>query len=215
MKIKDYYLRARDFYYYLITVFYMIRYHGKIIVGYNSRVKSIKIVGVGGVFIGNNSIVDNCKFIFEKGNNTIKIGDGVKLHHVEFIERHGGRNLIVIGSKTTMGGAIQIEASEGCTVNIGEDCMFSHHIKVFTTDGHSILDNDNKRINETKGVVIKNHVWVGNTVMIMKGSIVPDGSIIGANSTVTSSSCSQNNAIYAGNPAQLVKRNIKWVRKLI
>ena len=71
-----------------------------------------------------------------------------------------------------------------------------------------ISDEDKTRINLPKDVVIGNHVWLGNSVVIMKGVHIEDGSVIGIESIVTKDiPC---NCIAVGSPAKVIKTNIHW-----
>ena len=89
--------------------------------------------------------------------------------------------------------------------------MFSHDIYVRTTDSHSII-KENKRINPAKNIKIGNHVWIGMQSLILKGTNIPDGCIIGARSTVSASDM-ENNSIYVGQPVKLVNKGIDWNRE--
>jgi len=51
-------------------------------------------------------------------------------------------------------------------------------------------------------------------VKILKGSIVPSGSIVG-NSSLVSGCLEVKNALYAGIPCRVIKSNINWIRKII
>lgn len=125
------------------------------------------------------------------------------------IEDDGGS--IVIGKDFTMEGG-EIAATEGETVTIGEDCMFSEDIEIRNGDSHVILDKaTSKRTNYARPITIGNHVWLTAHVRVLKGSIIPDDSIVG-NSSVVSGKFTNTNAIYAGNPARLVKTGTTWDR---
>ena len=175
----------------------------------------VQVHGKGSAVIGENSYLKNCSFFFQGPNNNIIIGANVRLIGVEFIMRYGGNNSIIVGSQTTTGGTVQIEASEGTTIIIGEDCMFSHNIKLFSTDSHSIVDENGQRINFAKDITIGNHVWIGMNSIILKGSFVPNNSIISANSVYTMKKFDDANSIFAGVPARKIKNKINWKRKLI
>lgn len=156
----------------------------------------------------------NCKFFFGEGCHRVLIGDNCRIEGVEFILRNGGKNVIVIGDGSTTGGHIQMEASEGTKIILGKDCMMSHHIKIYTTDSHSILNMEGHRINPSEDIYIGNHVWIGMDVMILKGSLIGDGSIIGAKSLYSKRE-SQVNTIYGGVPAKEIKSGIHWDRRLL
>lgn len=177
-------------------------------------VKFMEILLGGGIFVGPNSRLYNCRFVFDGKNNIVEIGANTVLHNVEFIMRYGDNNVISIGDGTTTGGNIQIEASEGCTVELGKDCMLSHNIKIYTTDSHSICDMEGKRLNYAKDIHIGDHVWIGMDAMILKGSVVPEGCIIGANTTYSIQKESQKCSVFVGNPANIIKKDVVWKRQL-
>ena len=88
--------------------------------------------------------------------------------------------------------------------------MFSSGIEIWTGDAHRIYDLDTgERINEEQDVIIGNHVWVGKDVHIHKGTVIPDGCVIGAHSFVAHK-FEEPNTIIAGNPAKVIRRNIHW-----
>ena len=110
-------------------------------------------------------------------------------------------------------GGAHIVVDYGTKLTIGKDCMFSTSIAIRTTDGHVIYDNKNKKVISPKNVTIGNHVWIGADSKIMKGSVIPDGCIVGMNSTVTKA-FTQKNSTIVGTPARVAKENISWIRDI-
>lgn len=108
---------------------------------------------------------------------------------------------------------VHINAQEENTcIIIGNDCMFSNHIIVRTSDAHPIYDlNSNKRINLPQSILIGDHVWVAPDSKIMKGAEVGNGSIIGSNTLVTKPI--PQNSLAVGIPAKVIKENVKWTRE--
>ena len=51
-------------------------------------------------------------------------------------------------------------------------------------------------------------MWIGTNSIILKGVIIGDNSIIAAGSIVTKNV--PENSLVAGNPAKIIKQNIKW-----
>ena len=101
---------------------------------------------------------------------------------------------------------------EGSALRIGEDCMFSNRISIFTYDGHAVLDNISQEvINKPSDITIGNHVWLGRNSAVLKGSVISDNSIVAYNAVVNSK-IEESNVILAGIPAKIVKRNINWQR---
>lgn len=153
----------------------------------------------------------NCLLHISGNNCEIVIGRHCVLSNIElWIEDDGGK--IEIGYRTTMEGG-HIAATEGQSIIIGEDCMFSHRIEIRNGDSHAILNkNTNERINHAKPVVIGNHVWLGADVKVLKGSFVADNSIVAAAAIVTGI-CDDSNTIYGGIPARKIKEGISWTRE--
>lgn len=172
------------------------------------------LLGGGKILIGDRTHLENCSFYFEGPDNVVEIEKECNICGMDLIMRFRGHNYMKIGAGTTVGGSLEIECSEGTRLIIGEDCMFSHHIRIFTTDMHSILDNNGNRINKGKDVSIGKHSWIGMNAMVLKGSIIPDGSILGA-ASVYAGENKEPNCIYAGNPAKMVKENISWCRERV
>ena len=97
---------------------------------------------------------------------------------------------------------ITILLSEEKHIFIGNDVLFSFDIWIRNSDPHLIYSaNTKKRINPTKSVFIGDHVWIGQNALILKGTQISSGSIIGANSVVAGKRISSN-TIWAGNPVK-------------
>ena len=117
---------------------------------------------------------------------------------------------ISIGKGFTMGSG-HIAATEGKSIAIGDDCMFSDDIEIRNGDSHSICDKNGNRINHAKDVRIGNHVWLTAHVRVLKGSSIADGSVI-ANSSIVTSRLETPNAVYGGMPVSVLKSDITWKR---
>lgn len=181
-----------------------------------SFLKSTKFKIDGGdnrIIIGPKARLFDCEIIIIGSGNTLEIkGGSTIISKTSFWMQHGG-NKIIIGHDSTIEGG-HIAATERTTVLIGNDCMFSNDIEIRTGDSHSIICNETKhRVNHAKDVVIGNHVWLTAHVRVMKGSVIPDNSIVG-NSSVVTTVFDKQNAIYAGIPAKRIKENISWDRYL-
>ena len=88
--------------------------------------------------------------------------------------------------------------------------MFSNTIVVRTSDSHPIYNSQGERKNAPKDVIIGNHVWIAPSCVIMKGSVVGEGSIVASHSMVNKTF--PNNSLLAGTPARVVKENVNWTR---
>ncbi len=120
-----------------------------------------------------------------------------------------------IGKNFTILKNYRIVVASGTKILIGNDCVMSFNITMYSSDLHSIFDviteeniNSNDKIKKERKIVIGNHVWLGVSVTVLYNTQIGDGSIIGAMSLVKSKV--PNNCIAAGNPAKVIRHNIAW-----
>ena len=82
-----------------------------------------------------------------------------------------------------------------------------------TADPHLIYNIvDNQRINHSRSIYIGDHVWIGQNAMILKGSSIHSGSVIGAMSLVAGKTI-HSNSCWGGNPVRMLKENIAGPEK--
>ncbi|MFK5937577.1 MAG: acyltransferase [Sulfurimonas sp.] len=94
-------------------------------------------------------------------------------------------------------------------ISIGDDVMIAWQSIIMDTDQHEIHDKDDKHINEDKEIIIGKNVWIGARSFILKNTIIPNGSIVGANTTVTKQ-FEEESTIIGGNPARILKEEVSW-----
>ena len=103
-------------------------------------------------------------------DNVVEIGDNCWFHGLNNnIYITGNGNRVTIGRCTTFDQDVLIVVCEGTSVDLGEDCMFSAHVTLRTSDQHPIYDSGDYRINHASDIVIGPHVWLGTKLEIMKG----------------------------------------------
>ena len=187
----------------------------------NSIKKVVKkrIVGLGIKIKGNNNEIvintpykfNNCSITIEGNNAVINIGESTILNNTSLYAVNDTQ--INIGKNTTTNGGRIDCVSRNSKINIGEDCMFSWDIHIMSGDYHIITPPDaEKIINKGYFCNIGNHVWLGCETTICKNVEIADNCIVGTHSVVTKS-CKEENAVLAGNPAKIVKKNLEWQRK--
>ena len=105
---------------------------------------------------------------------------------------------------------INAESSIVCrkSVIFGKNCLVSWDCMIMDTDFHKIYQ-EGEQINADKPVLIGDHVWIGMKCCLLKGSCLPEGSIVAAGAIITKS-FSKKHCIYGGNPAKVIKENVKW-----
>ena len=167
---------------------------------------------------GNSIVIESggelsgCDIIFYGNNCVLHIGRNVVIHDNHFwFEDEGGK--IILGDNTSTESGCKFASCEGKRVVIGKDCMLSHDIDIRNTDSHSILNEKGERINPSADIILGDHVWVGIRSTILKGSFIPSGCVVAAQSMVTSSSKAEKNSLMAGIPAKVIKTNVFWDRK--
>lgn len=104
-----------------------------------------------------------------------------------------------VGHDFHVGPRTKIMCSHGIT--IGKRARISWESQIFDTDFHFIV-RDNAVSNNKKKISIGDFCWIGNRVSIMKGSILPNYSVIASNSVVNKdySQYGEEN-LFAGLPA--------------
>ena len=91
--------------------------------------------------------------------------------------------------------------------------MFSWGIEIWGGDGHPTFDTaSGRRINSfTQPLRIGDHTWIGKGAMIHKNARIPPNTIVAHSAVVTRKFCDEFTVI-AGNPAKVVKENVRWER---
>ena len=162
------------------------------------------------VIVDKNCQLNNLKIHIQGNDNLLVLNESVKFNGLFWLT--GNKGKIEIGAGTTTEYNVMLQISEdNLSIQVGEDCMFSSNILVWTQDWHHIYDLEGNLINESKSVIIKDHVWIGYDSKILKGVTIGSNNIIGAGAVVTKS-YEEENVVIAGNPGRIVKRDITWKR---
>ena len=164
--------------------------------------------GVGNIVkIPTATYCDNLVVIIKGNNNLLTIGEKCIFKKKNEIYIEGDGNKIIIGDNVTFDQNVGLVCCEGTELSIGSDCIFANGVRVRTSDQHAIY-NEEQRINHAKNVKIGKHVWLGASVIVMKGADIGDGAVVGIDSMVFGTVPS--NSVVVGKPARLVKTNIYW-----
>ncbi|MDX9664225.1 acyltransferase [Pseudomonas sp. P5_152] len=144
------------------------------------------------------------------GNHGVFDIDPRRIGDLRVLIKNGGK--VRIGKDTSIEGAY-ILADNGREVTVGRDCMLSYNVQIRTTDAHGIYSVETgERLNPAGNVSINDHVWVGQSALISKGTKIGRNSIVGASSFL------QNNeyppsCIVAGTPGKLIRTGVVWDRR--
>jgi len=166
----------------------------------------LKIKGELDLEISKSAKLVGCTLKVKGKNNKLFIGENTVLRN-SFLEIIGDNSKIYIQNNCMIGDNSYLSAKEGAVLTINKGCKLARNIKIMTSDGHPIYQN-NVRMNPAKNITLQSSIWVADNVTILKGVEIGEGSVVGINSTLTKSIPS--NSIAAGNPAVIVKKDIEW-----
>lgn len=125
----------------------------------------------------------------------------------------GSRIIVGVDGTLVFGHKVMITAQTSIvayqSISLGDNCLFSWDILIMDTDFHAISDNQGSILNPTAPIFIEDQVWIGCRSILLKGSMIPKGCIIGAGSLVNKP-LSDVDALYAGTPVKKLRDNVKW-----
>ena len=141
----------------------------------------------------------------------IKIINSLKLRianrtsdgRVEYLRNKGCK----IGKKTRLLCTIASFGTEPYLVEVGEDCLFSGNVSLFTHDGgvkvlNSLNYFDGKKMDKVGKIKIGNNCFIGAYSKILPGVTIGDNVIVGTGAIVTKDVPS--NSVVAGVPARII-----------
>lgn len=164
--------------------------------------------------VGNNcTFGPNSNCFNSKDKQNIIIGDHCDIHAILSVS---GSGKIAIGNYTTIRGFSIIGALTEIT--IGDYVIISNNVSIYDNNNHPTSPQARKEMcisgfysnlwnwehSDSKGIIIKDNVWIGERSTILKGVTIGEGAIVGCGSVVTHDV--EPFTIVAGNPAKLVKR---------
>jgi len=132
----------------------------------------------------------NCRFNSKQTSNLIGI------NHKCIISTLTSEAQLLIGDNCGFSGT-----TIGCfdKIILGNNVKCGANTLITDSDWHL----DDLRVGKSKEVIIKDNVWLGYGVIVLKGVTIGENSVIGAGSVVTKNVPS--NVIAAGNPCKVIK----------
>lgn len=131
----------------------------------------------------------------------------------------GGKASIGHGSKLSVRGNLTLGADFNMTaestivcahqISFGNDCLLSWDILIMDTDEHPIINQDDIRTNPDKPILVGNHVWIGCKCTLLKGTEIPNNTVVAAGTLLTSAFSGENQVI-GGNPPAVLKSDVRW-----
>lgn len=149
--------------------------------------------------------------VYIRGKKGISYKKGLTTGHGCRIDALPIKETLSIGENARIGDCVHINADE--KVTIGDNVLIAS--KVFISDAsHGIYKGRNQsspysnpslRETITAPVVIGDNVWIGENVVILSGSKIGNGCVIGANTLVNGGEF-PDNTIIVGSPARIIKK---------
>ena len=147
-----------------------------------------------------------------EGKGRIVVGEGTSFGFVEdadFWTSYEFLNPRNADSKITIGKNCQIcnhftAVSEGPGIEIGDNVLVGTSVTVLDSDFHEI--DPARRLTGTPKmgkVVIGNNVWIGDRVMILKGTTIGENSVVAAGAVVSGEFPA--NVVIGGVPARVIR----------
>lgn len=159
------------------------------------------------VFFEEGVILENSCIIFNGNNSLVYLSKSSSSYKVSIMIHND--SACYFGGSTYFGGVINISLSERKNVIFGSNLLISTGISVRTADPHLIFDcSSYKRVNPSKSVFVGDHVWVGQDALLLKGTRIGSGSIVGARAVVQKEIPS--NSTCGGVAAKVIKEGIFW-----
>lgn len=174
----------------------------KVFIGSNTKIYNSKNIVFGrSVTIERHCVIDG--FSSEKIilGDCVKIGSFSNLSSTSHLSKYGKG--LKMGNNSAIGDYTQFGSAGG--IEIGEDVIMGSYIS-FHSENHNFSDYT-KLIREqgvtSKGIKIKNNVWVGAKVTFLDGCEVGNNSVVAAGAVVNG--IYPDNSIIGGVPARVLK----------
>jgi acetyltransferase-like isoleucine patch superfamily enzyme len=144
------------------------------------------------------------------GDGTINFGDLVQLGYYpspyffsgySHLEARNKESQINFGNDIIINNNLVIIAEKN--VSICNNVLIGTNVEIYDSDFHSVLKNRRGNKNHSiSPVLIKENVWIGSNVKILKGVEIGENTVISNSSVVTKSFPS--NVIIGGIPAKII-----------
>jgi len=136
-----------------------------------------------------------------RNNGRMSLGDRMLLEStivpIELVTWKGAE--LTIGERTYINYGTNISATS--RVTIGANCAIGQYSIIMDNDYHSL--NDHRAGGRVEPITIEDNVWMGARVIVLRGSHIGNGAVIGANSLVNG--YIPPNALAAGSPAKVIR----------
>ena len=175
------------------------------------RNTTIAFKGSGNVlYCDKNVDLSNSKIMINGSDSVVVLGGGYHLNLTLYHE-----SVFALGKDCYTNGMLSAIASERRNILIGNECLLSFGVWIRTADPHIVYDlTSGRRINPSEDVLVGDHVWIGQSALVLKNTVIGSGSIVGAAALVAGKTIPSNTS-WGGNPARQLKCGIGWDRSCV
>lgn len=158
---------------------------------------------VHGCKIGKNLKCVEFPFFRIVPNKNISLGDNITIGTNIIFEAEKDSQL-QIGNNVNLTHNIIISVNQ--KISIGNDCLIAENVSIRDANHKTEKSTTiTKQQSDIKPVIIGNDVWIGANSIILKGSTLLNGCVIGANSLTNEKTTTEEYGIYAGSPIKFIK----------
>ena len=122
---------------------------------------------------------------------------------------------VSVGGGSVLNGGTHIigPLTPGVGVHLGSDCLIASNVSIRGSSHHGLWDAETgELLNAEAGITIGDHVWIGSDVVVLNKAEIASGSVIAARSVVNKR-FDVKNALLAGIPAAVRRRNVEWTHE--
>lgn len=197
----------------LQMLFYNRLKHISLTCGEDCEISRLHLASCGknnSIVLGNRVKLHDVRITIFGNDNHIVVKDDNHIAGIRFAMEDDG-NRIEIGAHNFIGSGSLLAALEGTKIVIGDDCMIASPCEIRTSDSHSLLDENGKRINYAQDIILGGHVWIGMGCLVLKGANIPKHCVVAAKSVVCKMKEKvKEGSLLGGTPARVLKENVSW-----
>lgn len=177
---------------------------------------SVEFLGAGNILFCEEGVtLKNARISFKGSGGVVYLAASKHPIYAEIIVWDGSTFFLGSNSYINPGEPLHAVASERRTIFIGDDALVSFGVWMRTADPHLVYRvSDMTRVNQSKDVVVGDHVWLGQEALLLKGTVVGSGSIVAARAVCAGKRIPSNTS-WAGNPARQVAEGVFFSKQSV
>lgn len=165
------------------------------------------------LFCDNNIKLSNVILDFNGDNSIVYLSSS--LNDSFKLEIYSNSTLF-LGRDIKFGHSVSIFVHESQNIIIGDDCFINSNTNILTSDSFPFYNIKNKqRRNFSHSIFIGDHVYVGGSALISRGTRIGSGAIIGDCTFVPPLVSIPSNVHVLGNPAKIIGKDVFFTKDFL